>query len=246
MDGSNGTGRGADAAVTPAAQKAADPKSARPAPADRSRTIDLRDPYLALFLAWLIPGAGHIYQRRWGKGGLFMVCILGMFFVGMWMGEGRVVYASWRPADQRYPYICQIGVGLPALPALVQALRMGATPPKAPWFDGLMAPPLLFDQPVDRAWAESQVQAGNFQQDDFHLVRDQDKRELVIYTPAGKQRKPDAYNQLSDWNFRMGMFFELGTVYTVIAGLLNILAMYDAWGGPALAGGPPHDEPAAA
>ena len=30
----------------------------------------------------------------------------------------------------------------------------------------------------------------------------------------------------------MGPFFELGTVYTLIAGLLNILAIYDAWGGP--------------
>ncbi len=27
-------------------------------------------------------------------------------------------------------------------------------------------------------------------------------------------------------------YFELGTVYTMIAGLLNILAIYDAWGGP--------------
>ena len=42
----------------------------------------------------------------------------------------------------------------------------------------------------------------------------------------------DPYNQLSDWNLKMGPFFELGTVYTLIAGLLNILAIYDAWGGP--------------
>jgi hypothetical protein len=27
-------------------------------------------------------------------------------------------------------------------------------------------------------------------------------------------------------------FFELGTVFTMVGGLLNILAMYDAWGGP--------------
>ena len=28
--------------------------------------------------------------------------------------------------------------------------------------------------------------------------------------------------------------FEIGTIYTVIAGLLNVLAIYDAWGGPVL------------
>ena len=33
----------------------------------------------------------------------------------------------------------------------------------------------------------------------------------------------------SDWN----RAFELGTVFTMIAGLLNILAIYDAWRGPA-------------
>jgi hypothetical protein len=32
---------------------------------------------------------------------------------------------------------------------------------------------------------------------------------------------------------RLNRFWELGTVYTMIAGLLNVLAIYDAWGGPA-------------
>src|SRR4029077_1319650 len=62
--------------------------------------IDLRDPWLAAFLAWLVPGLGHMYQRRWGKGGLFMTCILATFFYGLWLGAGRVVYASFR---ESYP-----------------------------------------------------------------------------------------------------------------------------------------------
>jgi hypothetical protein len=33
----------------------------------------------------------------------------------------------------------------------------------------------------------------------------------------------------------MPHLFEFGTAYTMIAGLLNILAMYDAWGGPVFA-----------
>ena len=56
--------------------------------------IELKDPRLAAFLAWLVPGLGHIYQGRTGKGILFSICILGTFFYGMYIGSGRVVYAS--------------------------------------------------------------------------------------------------------------------------------------------------------
>ena len=42
--------------------------------------INLREPAVAAILAWLIPGAGHLYQRRTGKGLLFMICILGIYF----------------------------------------------------------------------------------------------------------------------------------------------------------------------
>ena len=53
--------------------------------------IDLRDPLVAGILAWIWPGAGHLYQRRYAKGVLFMVCILGTFFFGLVLGEGKVV-----------------------------------------------------------------------------------------------------------------------------------------------------------
>ena len=37
---------------------------------------------------------------------------------------------------------------------------------------------------------------------------------------------------MDDWHKRTASGFELGTLYTMIAGLLNILAVYDAYGGP--------------
>ncbi|HEV2970834.1 MAG TPA: DUF6677 family protein [Pirellulales bacterium] len=227
------------------------PQTELPAPAAESQTINLRDPYLAAFLAWLIPGAGHFYQRRWGKGGLFMVCILGTFFAGLVMGHGRVVYASWRQNDQRFYYAGQVCVGLPAMPALVQSLRMGSDPPKAPLWDGFMAPPLLSGepagQPVPGNWAASQVAAGVFEASDFPNLDLQNPAPVVNYMQSAGRSSPkasggsprDPYNQLSDWNLKMGAFFELGSVYTLIAGLLNVLAIYDAWGGPVAAFGPP-------
>ncbi|HEV3339513.1 MAG TPA: DUF6677 family protein [Pirellulales bacterium] len=154
--------------------------------------IDLKDPLFAAFLAWLLPGLGHWYQGRRHKAVLFFVCILGTFIYGLYLGEGRVVYASMRENDRRLPYLCQVGVGLPALPALIQAKRQ--TPIQVPIFadKNFMAPP----------------------------------KEVL---PPGSPRTDD----LDRLHKRLHRYWELGTVYTMIAGLLNILAIYDAWGGPA-------------
>lgn len=157
---------------------------------DQEVIIDLRSPGTAAMLAWLIPGAGHLYQRRTGKGILFMVCILSTYFFGLAMGDGRVVYASFRKNDIRWQYVCQIGVGLPALPALIQSekvIREGKEPP----FGKFMAPP-----------------------------RDVDLNQS---------------DELSMWHLDLKWKFEMATLYTMIAGLLNILAIYDAYAGPMVA-----------
>src|SRR5437870_7556008 len=111
---------------------------------EQALEIDLRDPALAAILAWLIPGAGHLYQRRTGKGLLFMICILGTYFFGLALGEGKVVYASWNQVDRRWQYPLQLGAGLPALPAIVQSMivRRG----NEPRMGGVMAPPRSADE----------------------------------------------------------------------------------------------------
>ena len=100
--------------------------------------IELKRPGFAALLAWLWPGAGHLYQGRTAKGVLYMVCILGTYFYGLVIGQGHVVYASWTPEDRRLPYLCQVGVGLPALPALLQTRRVRNG--QEPLFGGMMAP----------------------------------------------------------------------------------------------------------
>ena len=39
---------------------------------------------------------------------------------------------------------------------------------------------------------------------------------------------------LGQWHYEMKHFFEIGTLFTVVAGLLNLLAIYDAFAGPAI------------
>jgi hypothetical protein len=164
---------------------------------DEGRDVDLKDPRLAAFLAWLVPGLGHLYQGRTGKGILFFVCIIGTFVYGLYLGDGRVVYAS-TPILTRWQYLCQVGVGLPALPAVVQKIRAGNNQPPL-LGDNFMRPPRM--------------------QGDFRS-RDASGNEVI---------HPD---ELAKWNHDYADMFEMGTVYTVIAGLLNILVVFDAYGGP--------------
>src|SRR5215813_5001587 len=44
------------------------------------------------FLSYLVPGLGQIVQGRVGKGLLFLVCLYGLFFYGMYLGSWSNVY----------------------------------------------------------------------------------------------------------------------------------------------------------
>jgi hypothetical protein len=46
--------------------------------------------------------------------------------------------------------------------------------------------------------------------------------------PVTEQRA----DELADWHRRIKGRFELGTLYTMVAGLLNVLVIYDAYAGP--------------
>lgn len=45
--------------------------------------------YLPLIAGWLVPGAGHFLLRKWGRGTLLALSILGMFVLGLAM-QGKV------------------------------------------------------------------------------------------------------------------------------------------------------------
>jgi hypothetical protein len=183
--------------------------------------LNLRDPVVAGVLAWLIPGAGHWYQGRRTKAILFFLCIYATFFYGLWLGGGRVVYASWGPTsdEKRLPYLCQIGTGAVALPALWQAQRYSngkfaelmhekADPKndKRSFSEWFMAPPLP----------------------------------ALEHVPGERE----ARDEIDIINYRLNRRFELGTVYTMVAGLLNLLVIFDALGGPAYGAASARSKPA--
>jgi len=148
--------------------------------------VPLRNPRIAALLAWLVPGLGHIYQGRVGKGILYAVCILSLYFTGLVLGEGKIVYWRWvnplgNPERFCLYYLGQFFVGLPALPALIQGTLKYYG--KDPILWGLLAEP--------------------------------------------------SQNAINALHPKLGKLVEIGSMYTAVAGLLNILAIYDAYEGPA-------------
>ena len=147
-------------------------------------------------------------------------------------------YASFREGDAHYAYLCQVATGLPALPAIVQSIRTGSMPPKAPLWDGLMALPLMRDQIVPRTWVVSQ-QAEHPEKQELKYFEPYNTRELngpyMRYRPpeVGTGAQGEQSDQLHAWQKDYGYFYDVGTVFTMIAGLLNVLAIWDPWGGPA-------------
>jgi hypothetical protein len=175
--------------------------------------VNLKDSSLAALLAWLVPGAGHFYQGRHAKGALFLVCILGTFVYGLVLGHGRCVYFQLEPSNmRRFSYVCQLGAGLPALPALVGTFRANQGATSLPLLtENYYMPP----RPMSK-------------RGEFYEYRDWER--------VARGQLENGGSEYDQWSYDWNRAFELGTVFTMIAGLLNILAVYDAWKGPAFDG----------
>lgn len=197
---------------------------------DDGSTIDLKSPALAAALSWLVPGLGQIVQGRRLKGLLFMATLVPTFLAGMWLGGGRVVYASWKPGEKRWAFICQAGIGAAAIPAVIQSWRLEGPARQPAFASTFMAPPLSRGQPVSQAYADAIEKADpDIGVDDFRpLPPWQQFRPLP---PLGVLDRTPA-DQLSVWHKQLGRFFEIGTLYTMLAGMLNVLVVYDAFAGP--------------
>src|SRR5260370_12231520 len=52
--------------------------------------------YIPAIAGWVLPGGGHFWQRRWGRGALLLISILGMFAIGLGL-RGKLFV--WNTAD---------------------------------------------------------------------------------------------------------------------------------------------------
>lgn len=259
-------------------------------PPNHPKPWEEKNPVVAGVLAYLIPGAGHLYQGRTIKGLIYGFSILGLFFWGQKMGEGMVVYnLPEKSGPLKYvslSYAAQLGAGASALPALLQNRRvLGDTrankltgPLSAP-FQGTLNPTdnpeggilvgtvkfeptegqfgqeihgsfegTLDGQPTrlelgggGRFEIERPIKAGFRRMLHCNVIESEAKPNVAPRFIKGSIPRPliNAYgsppdpDQLQEINGRLGKIYELALVFTWIAGLLNILAIWDCVLGPA-------------
>ena len=175
---------------------------------------------VAGILSYLVPGLGQIAQGRVGKGVMFMVILLGMFHLGQAMGHWRNVYMP--PVEPREDN--------PIRKPLISVYNRWHF--AGQFWIGIAAWPAIYQ---------------------FYHVDDQGAQPPL---PNGErefwrdyQRAPTSFAEEQELNLILtndDKSPDLGWVYTVVAGMLNILVIYDAVMGPAFIAVPVRRETAAA
>ncbi|HTU20842.1 MAG TPA: DUF6677 family protein [Gemmataceae bacterium] len=165
---------------------------------------------VAAVLSYLIPGLGQIYQGRIGKGILFFVCVYTMFFAGTYLGSGTV-----HLKDETFTVTSNVYLPDTAeqnnpfnLPRL--AANLYNRPQFAGQFwVGMAAWPAVWQYlSYDPRQEHGDALLGNFERTPSEAALN------AVHTSGDK-------------------LLELGWVLTVIAGVLNVMVIYDALAGPA-------------
>jgi hypothetical protein len=208
-------------------------------------------------LSYLIPGLGQISQGRTGKGLLFFVCVYALFFYGMYLGTGSVNAAGldYRVSGNVYLPDTVRGNADPRAPLPVKlpnfALDLYYRPQFAGQFwVGVAAWPAIIQ------YASTDEEAYRHQIADLHdkarSVEDKNRDEAAILRGRADRMEESLHTGQWPGNWLFGQFerapteealnalntsrgkeLELAWVYTVIAGVLNIMVIYDAMAGPA-------------
>ena len=77
---------------------------------------------LAPAVGWFIPGAGHLIQKRWIRGGLLFISIVTLFLLGLGM-QGRIYKANGGDILDILGFVGDLGAG--ALYILTLAMDWG-------------------------------------------------------------------------------------------------------------------------
>jgi hypothetical protein len=80
---------------------------------------------IAPAVAWLIPGAGHLIQKRWIRGLLIMASITIMFILGLLM-QGRVYQPNGGDILDILGFVGDVGAGGLYIVTRVQGWGLGA------------------------------------------------------------------------------------------------------------------------
>jgi len=80
--------------------------------------------FVAPAIAWFIPGAGHLIQKRWLRGMMLLICVVAMFAFGLAM-DGKIYKSNTGDLLDILGFISDLGTG--ALYILGRMLDWGGT-----------------------------------------------------------------------------------------------------------------------
>ncbi|MCI0681513.1 MAG: hypothetical protein L0Y71_05370 [Gemmataceae bacterium] len=166
-------------------------------------------------LSYLVPGLGQIVQGRIGKGLLFMVSLLGLFHLGQAMGDWKNVYipiTAGAREDERF--------------------FEPKNQSRSERFANLHHNLYQRWQYLGQFWIGIAAWPALWQYFDMPVPADESQRFW-----RNLQRAPSEAEINNFW-VNSDKTPDLGWIYTVIAGVLNILVIYDAYAGPAHPGDP--------
>lgn len=190
---------------------------------------------LAGILSYLVPGLGQIYQGRIGKGVLFLACIYTLFFYGNALGSGSV-----KVMDHGSEVIYRVG-GAVYLPDVYEPRPLpqgmdpgeGGPPVEAPRRNPLSLDRLatnLYNRPqfVGQFWVGIAAWPAIYQYYKYGRDYTTPDPRIGFYMREPSERAVNAVGTAGSKTM------DLGWVFTVIAGVLNIMVIYDALAGPAV------------
>ena len=168
---------------------------------------------LAGFLSYLVPGLGQMSQGRVSKGLFFLVSLYALFFVGMYLGDWKNVHIPDTAAVNGPTNLPRFLANIYNRPQFAGQFWIGIAAWPAIWQYNNLPVPSAQKSPFwhffDRTPPENESEKHDPKFDDY-----QGKTLDELQTDGDKT-------------------WDLGWVYTVIAGVLNVLVIYDAFAGPA-------------
>lgn len=257
--------------------------------------VNLKNPFLAAFLAFLIPGAGHLYQGRMFKAVVYFFCIIGIFIWGMTIGEWQVLFVNVDHQNgnpqKDIGFYTQVFVGVPGLYAIYQSQRYygkdnirktSLDSPLKTSFEGVMENTTPEGNnirgnirgEINLTPVRGELNTQSFEGTFRGTINEKEGielslgRSIELGKPIGGTRSRDfecdivtgengqlvstgklegsiprsftdyfgspvTETQLQSLNGKLGKRYDLAKVFTWIAGLLNLLAIWDAFDGPA-------------
>jgi hypothetical protein len=169
-------------------------------------------------------------QGRVGKGLLFFICLYGLFFYGLFLGRGEaaVVDPSHR-SDQAKTYVLTNNVYLPSARDRNDVV---VAHPQASYLERASQSLIalandLYNRPqfLGQFWMGIVVWPA--------IVQYNSPEKEGTPPPLGGFMRTPSVESLNAVHTSRDKLIDLGWVYTVIAGVLNILVIYDALAGPA-------------